>query len=88
MKALVPIERSPKSRREIERLVLHELQTAEGCEGATGISIIGLEHLPAAIPNWTVESFDPGASDGYDCERALINIVSRLQSFYELVQKH
>jgi len=37
------MEKSPKSRVEIERLVLRELQTSESCEGAIGISIIDCE---------------------------------------------
>jgi hypothetical protein len=89
MKSRMLAERTPKSRREIERLVLRELQTAEGCEGAVGISIVGWDSPPEAeAPNWTVEAFDCGTADGFDCERELVGIVSRLQGFYELVQKH
>ena len=79
------MERSPKSRIEIERLVLRELQTSESCEGATGISIID---YPGNQANWTVAAYKPGTSGKYECELALERIVPRLQSFYELVQKH
>jgi hypothetical protein len=34
------MERVPKSRIEIERLVLDELQTCEDCEGDSGISVV------------------------------------------------
>jgi hypothetical protein len=34
------MERVPKSRIEIERLVLDELQTSENCEGASAISVV------------------------------------------------
>jgi hypothetical protein len=34
------MERVPKSRIEIERLVLDELQTSEDCEGASGFSVV------------------------------------------------
>jgi hypothetical protein len=34
------MERFPKSRIEIERLVLDELETSENCEGASAISVV------------------------------------------------
>ena len=85
-------EKSPKSIAEIERLVLQELRICGGCEGAAGISIVGYEKTwgrhDDGGPNWTVAAFNAGTADDFECERALINIVSRLQDFYELVQKH
>lgn len=84
----MPIERAPKSRIEIERLVLAELQGEQGCEGATGIVIAPVFGFAHQGPNWTVEAFNAGSACDYECERALIGIVSRLQGFYELVQKH
>ncbi|HWM46039.1 MAG TPA: hypothetical protein VNR11_03890 [Xanthobacteraceae bacterium] len=80
--------RAPKSRTEIERLLLTELQACEGCEGAAGVSIVGWPDFLPEAPNWTVAQFKPGTADDYDCERALIVIVERFQGFYELVQKH
>jgi hypothetical protein len=82
------LERAPKSRAEIERLVLCELQTADGCEGATGISIVGFDDGFDEGPNWTVAAYNAGGANDYACERALMNIVKRFQRFYELVQKH
>lgn len=84
---LAVTERSPKSRVEIERLVLRELQMSENCEGAAGISIIGRKD-PGNEANWTVAAYKPGTSGKYECELALERIVSRLQGLYELVQKH
>jgi hypothetical protein len=81
------MDRAAKSRREIEGLVLRELQGCDGCEGAVSISVHSWDARDE-LPNWTVESFDPGNSDDFECERALADIVSRLQGFYELVQKH
>ncbi len=81
------MERFPKSRIEIERLVLHELQTSENCEGAHGISVVDWSDVYSGA-NWTVAAYNCGASSEYDCERALQLIVPRLQGFYELVQKH
>jgi hypothetical protein len=82
------MDKAPKSRREIERLVLHELQASGGCEGAAGIAIVGCHSHFAQDANWTVMAFDAGTADDYACERALMTIVCRLQGFYELVQKH
>ena len=81
------MERSPKTRIEIERLVLHELQTSENCEGAHGISVVDWSDVYSGA-NWTVAAYNCGTSSEYDCERALQLIVPRLQGFYELVQKH
>src|SRR5436190_21680683 len=81
------MEKSPKSRSEIERLVLHELQTSETCEGAAAISVVDWCY-PGNEANWTVAAFKPGTSGTHQCELALQRIVPRLQGFYELVQKH
>ena len=81
------MERFTKSRIEIERLVLHELQTSENCEGAHGISVVDWSDVYSGA-NWTVAAYTCGTSSEYDCERALQLIVPRLQGFYELVQKH
>jgi hypothetical protein len=86
------MDKTPKSRIEIEGLVLRELQICDGCEGAAGISIRRYDDTWDRRgndgPNWTVSAFNAGAANDYECERALLNIVPRLQGFYELVQKH
>lgn len=87
------MERSPKSLSEVERLLLHELQGCVGCEGAAGVSVIGWgsdtpDHSLDNGPNWTVSTFNAGTANDYECERALMKIVPRLQGYYELVQKH
>jgi hypothetical protein len=81
------MEKSPKSRSEIEALVLHELQTSENCEGAAAISVINWS-CPGNEANWTVSAYKPGSARIHECDLALQRIVPRLQSFYELVQKH
>jgi hypothetical protein len=81
------MQRSPKSRIEIERLVLRELQSCEDCQGALGISVIGWIASADEV-NWTVEAYNPGTSAKHRCELALERIVPRFQGFYELVQKH
>jgi len=81
------MQRFPKSRIEIERLVLQELQSWENCKGAVGISVIDWTS-PGDEANWTVGAYIPGTSGKHECELALERIVPRLQGFYELVQKH
>jgi hypothetical protein len=81
------MERFPKSRLEIERLVLLELQTSEHCEGASAISVVDWSDIRSGA-NWTVAAYNSGTSCDYECEQALQIIVPRFQSFYELVQKH
>jgi hypothetical protein len=81
------MQKFPKSRVEIERLVLQELQSCNNCQGAVGISVIDWIS-PGNEANWTVGAYKPGISGKHECELALEDIVPRLQGFYELVQKH
>jgi hypothetical protein len=85
-------EKSPKSRQEIECLLLEALREYEGCEGAAGILVTGCFTTTGDFrtdePNWTISAFNAGTASDYVCERALMEIVSRLQRLYELVQKH
>ena len=81
------MDRVPKSRIEIERLVLDELQTSENCQGASSISVVDWSD-EASGANWTVAAYNRGTASEYDCEQALHVIVPRFQGFYELVQKH
>ena len=80
--------RAPKSRAEIEQLVLQELQEASDCKGAVGICVVDFNNRLEDGPNWTVAQFNSGTASDYACERALMTIVARFQRFYELVQKH
>jgi hypothetical protein len=81
------MERFPKSRVEIARLVLHELRTSENCVGAIGVSVVDWNDARSGA-NWTVGAYNAGTSSTYQCDLALQRIVPRLQGFYELVQKH
>ena len=81
------MEKAPKTRSEIERLVLEELQSSERCEGAAAVSVIAWDdELDGS--NWTLETFNIGTAREYDCELALLEIIPRFQGFYELVNKH
>ncbi len=81
------MEKAPKSKAEIESLLIVDLRTFAGCESASRIVVVSVATYGAAA-NWTVSRFDAGRSDGEACDRALQHIVPRLQRIYELVQKH
>jgi hypothetical protein len=76
----------PKTKSEIERLLLMELQAHPDCNAALNIVVIASGH--DATTSWTVSAFHPGTSDGMACDLALQHIVPRLQRVYDLVRKH
>ena len=77
----------PKSKDEIQRLIVAELRTFADCESALGIVVTPIvDYADAAT--WTVSCFHRGESDGYACDRALQRIVPHFQQLYDLVQKH
>ena len=80
-------ERAPKSRTEIEALLMTDLRDCEGCEHVERIVVMSIPGDEDGA-NWTVKCFNRGRSNGATCDRALQEIVPRLQGFYELVQKH
>jgi hypothetical protein len=80
-------EKSPKSRAEIETLLIADLRDVAGCEHVERIVVIPIPG-DEDDANWTVKCFNRGRSNGATCDRALQEIVPRLQGFYELVQKH
>ena len=78
-------DKLPKTKSEIESLLLSKLRASSDCEAAQNIAVIASDHCEAT---WTVSAFHPGKSDGTACERALQYIVPRLQRLYDLVRKH
>jgi hypothetical protein len=54
--------------------VLHEVQTLENCEGASGISVVDWSEVHSGA-NWTVAAYNSGTSRDYECELALQLIV-------------
>jgi len=81
------MEKLPKTKEEIEKLLLAEMQTFEGCEQALAVVILPIvDHDGAAT--WTVSCFNHGKSDGEACDCALQCIVPRFQWAYDLVRKH
>ena len=77
----------PKTKDEIQRLIMAELRTFADCEKAWGVVVI-----PIAADNgaatWTVSCFNHGESDAYACDLALQRIVPHYQRLYDLTQKH
>jgi hypothetical protein len=72
------MDKLPKTRTELEALVLAELRAAPQCGSAVHVTVVPYDNyrVPAT---WEVASFDPGTSEWEECERALCDIVSRLQ---------
>jgi hypothetical protein len=81
------MDRAPKTRSEIERLVLHELRSSNQCEGAAGVAVIAYDN-GIDDANWTLAAYNAGTATEYACELALQQILPRLQGFYDLVEKH
>jgi hypothetical protein len=79
------VEKQPKTKEEIQRLIVAELRTFANCEHALGIVVVPIVDDAAT---WTVSSFHRGGSDGYACDRALQRIVPHFQRLYDLAQKH
>jgi hypothetical protein len=80
-------EKQPRTKEEIQRLIVAELRTFANCESALGIVVIPID-VDADAATWTVSRFHCGGSDGYACDRALQCIVPHFQQLYDLVQKH
>ena len=77
----------PKTKEEIERLIIAELRTFAGCVMVVGIVVTPIVDYTEDA-TWTVSRFDSGKSDGYACDRALQRIVPHFQRVYDMVQKH
>ena len=78
-------DKSPKTRTELEALVLARLRAAPQCVGVSHVTVVPYAgHRVTA--NWEVASFNPGTSEWEMCERALCEIVRRLQQCFDLSQ--
>ena len=78
------MEKSPKSKDEIERLIIAELRTFH----CRVLGVVVIPTIDGIDGTWTVSCFKVGDSDGEACDRALQRIVPRFQRVYDLVQKH
>jgi hypothetical protein len=80
------LDKVPKTKNEIEMLIVAELRDCQDCETAWGVVVIAVEGDDDA--NWTVTQFNRGESSVYACDQALLRIVPHYQRLYQLVQKH
>jgi hypothetical protein len=78
-------DKSPRTRTELEALVLAELRATSQCRGAVHITVVAYDdqRVPAS---WEVASCDPGTSKPEECERTLCDIVGRLQQQFDIAQ--
>jgi hypothetical protein len=76
-------DKSPKTKAELEALVLAELRAAPDCGGAVHVTVVAFDdyRVPAT---WEVASCNPGTSAPEACERALCDVVSRLQQHFDI----
>jgi hypothetical protein len=76
-------DKSPKTKTALEDLVLAELRAASGCGGAVHVTVVAYDDDRVGA-TWEVASCNPGASAPEDCERALCEIVGRLQQHFDI----
>jgi len=76
-------EKLPKTKTALEDLVLAELRAASGCGGAVHVTVVAYDDYRVGA-TWEVASCNPGASAPEDCERALCDIVGRLQQHFDI----
>jgi hypothetical protein len=76
-------DKSPKTKAELEDLVLAELRAASGCGGAVHVTVVAYDDYRVGA-TWEVASCNPGASAPEDCERALCDIIRRLQQHFDI----
>ena len=81
------VQKLPKTKEEIQRLLIAELRTFADCEQAWAIVVVPIID-DAGVVTWTVSRFHRGGSDAYACDRALQLIVPHYQRLYDLAQKH
>jgi hypothetical protein len=78
-------EKERRTKAELEALVLAELHGQPQCADVRHVTVVAHDdyRLPAT---WEVASFNPGTSDQVECERTLIDIISRLQKHFDISQ--
>ena len=76
-------DKSPKTRAELEALVLAELRAASDCGGAVHVTVVAYDDYRVGA-TWEVASCDAGTSAPEACERALCDIIRRLQQHFDI----
>jgi len=84
---MIDMEKQPKTKVEIERLIIDEMKTFADCENALGVVVVPIDER-GHTATWTISCFNPGRSDGDACNGALQIIVPRFQRAYDIVRKH
>jgi len=76
-------DKSPMTKTALEDLVLAELRAASGCGGAVHVTVVAYDDYRVGA-TWEVASCDAGTSAPEACERALCEIVGRLQQHFDI----
>jgi hypothetical protein len=77
--------RTPRTRTELEAMVLAALRASAPCGSAVHVTVVAYDNYRVGA-TWEVASCNPGASDPVECERALSDIVFRLQQQFDIAQ--
>jgi hypothetical protein len=81
------VNKIPKTKAEIQALIMAELRDVAECKEARAVMVVPILDDDSGV-SWTVSCFNRGTSDAYACDRALQRIVPHYQRLYDLVQKH
>jgi hypothetical protein len=76
-------EKLPKTKTELEALVLAELRAASQCGGAVHVTVVAYDDYRVGA-TWEVASCNAGTSAPEECERALCDIIRRLQQRFDI----
>lgn len=81
------VNKTPKSKDEIQEMVAAELRRFPDCEEAQGVVVVGIDSEISGA-TWTVCRFHRGEADAHACDRALQAIVPQYQRLYDLKEEH
>ena len=76
-------DKSPKTKAELEALVLAELRAAPDCGGVVHVTVVAFDDYRVGA-TWEVASYNAGTSAPEACERALCDIIRRLQQHFDI----
>jgi len=76
-------DKSPKTKAELEAFVLVELRAAPQCGGAVHVTVVPFDDYRVGA-TWDVASCNAGTSAPEAYERALCDIVRRLQQDFDI----
>jgi hypothetical protein len=76
-------DKAPKTKLELEALVLAELRAETDCGDAVHVTVVSYDDYRVGA-TWEVASCNLGTSAPEHCERALSDIVRRLQQHFDI----